>query len=416
MFLTAQFLRPCSAESASERDGLVVGESVTNRGRAIGIEEIRQRLQNAKAHYNGRDLEAFDKAIDSSVAALRTRYGDQIPAVDAIKFLREFPFPTGDASSALHESDTRAPSQFAPRTDSSQVDEEKVDEKKAPEGMRIERTPVGFLLRASCRSLAGGVVWIGFAVLLGAIPFIAFGDLIRSVWQAEGVSFWLGSTFLAAWAGGAVYALVTGSIGAFGEVRITKTGDSGEIFTGIGKAGWRHRLQWSDFYGVGDRAVASASNRRFGYTTHYIGLNGTSNSYKFGSELDEEKRAFVIAFLRASVFGSAVTPPGPSIPDTARQHTGPSGANSKTGDLAPTDFVPKGVFAGNTISVDRIRQTLETAEADYHGPDPQGFNRAANELIASLKAQYGDQVPAADAVERLEKLARATGGPIAISF
>jgi hypothetical protein len=347
----------------------VAGESVTTSGRTIGIEEIRQRLENAKAHYKGGDAEAFDKAIDDSVVALRARFGEQVPAVDAIKFLREFPFPTGES---------RAPCQ--------------VVEKKQPEGVTIERTPVGFLLRASCRSFAGGLVGIGFALLLCVIPFVVFGDLIRGIWQAEGMSFWLGSAFLAAWASGAVYALATGSIGAFGEVRITKAGDSGEIFTGIGGAGSKHRVQWSDFYGAGDRAVASASNRRFGNTTHYIGLNGTSNSYKFGSELDAEKRAFVIAFLRENVFGAAVPPPEPSS------------AASEAG------------ATGNTIGVDRIRQTLEKAEADYHGHDPQGFKLAANELIESLKAQYGDRVPAADAMKRLEKLARATGGPIAISF
>jgi hypothetical protein len=345
----------------------VSGESVTTR--AISIEEIRQRLENAKTHYDGRDLEAFDKAIDDSVAALSARFGEQVPAVEAIKFLREFPFPTGDS---------RTPSQ--------------VDEKKAPEGVTIERTLVGFLLRASCRSFAGGLVGIGFALLLCVIPFIVFGDLIRSIWQAEGLSFWLGGAFLAAWAGGCVYALATGSIAAFGEVRITKEGDSGDIFTGIGGAGWKHRVQWSDFYGAGDRAVASASNRRFGNTAHYIGLNGTSNSYKFGSELDEQKRGFVIAFLRENVFGCAVTPHGPSS------------AASAAGD------------GGHSIGVDRIRQTLEQAEADYHGRDPQGFKLAASELLASLKAQYGDQVPAADAVKHLEKLARATGGSIAISF
>jgi hypothetical protein len=355
---------------------------VTNHGRVISIEEIRQRLENSKAHYHGTDLQALDKATDNAVAALRTRYGDQIPARDAIKFLREFPFPIGDTSPA-------------PRSDPGVLDGKNANEKIAPEGVNIERTPVGFLLRASCRSFAGGLVGICLAVLLCVIPFRVFPDLIRSVWQAQGLSLWLGGAFLAAWAAGAVYALVTGSIAAFGEVRITKTGDSGEIFTGIGQAGWTHSLRWSDFYGVGDRAVASASNRRFGHTTHYIGLNGTSKSYKFGSELDEDKRAFVIAFLRDNVFGSGVTPPSPSIPDTTRQPSSPNGPN---------------------ISVDRIRQTLEQAAAEYHGPDPQGFNRAANELVASLEAQYGDQVPAADAIQRLEKLARATGGPIAISF
>lgn len=392
-FVTAQFL--------------LVGESVANGGRAISIGEIRQTLENAKAHYHGSDPEGFGKAIDSSLAALRARYGEQIPAVDAIRFLREFPFPTGDTSPALHESGSSAHNQVAARGDATRV-----DERKPPEGVTIERTPAGFLLRASSRSLVGGILGIGFALLLGAIPFIVFGDLIRSVWDAEGLSFWLGSAFLVAWAGGTIYALVLGCLGAFGETRITKTGNNGDIFTGIGKAGWSHRIDWSDFYGAGDRAVATASNRRFGHTTHYVGLNGTSKSYKFGSDLNEDQRAFIIAFLRETVFGSAATPPQPIEPEM--HPVGSSGPSPR--DFSPSDFAPKGVLAGNTIGLDRIRQAIEKAELEYHGRDPQGFKQAAGEFLASLKAQYGDQVPAADAVKRLEKFARASGAPIAISF
>ena len=42
--------------------------------------------------------------------------------------------------------------------------------------------------------------------------------------------------------------------------------------------------------------------------------------------------------------------------------------------------------------------------------------RKADALVASLEAQYGEHVPVADSVQRLEKLSRETGAPIAFLF
>lgn len=188
----------------------------------------------------------------------------------------------------------------------------------------------------------------------------------------------------------------------FGEVRIAKAADSGEIFTGIGRAGWTHRLRWSDFYGASNRAVGSASSRRFAsHTTHYVGLNGTSKSYKFGSELSEPQRAFVIPFLRQRVFGVSETP-APEPP------TSPAPERSA--------FPPKATGDGKTVGVEYIRQTLEKAKLDYSGRDPGGFSRAADDFLASLREQYGEHVPAADAFKRIEKFARANGANIEFSF
>jgi hypothetical protein len=110
----------------------------------------------------------------------------------------------------------------------------------------LESTPGGFLLTASCGSFVGGFVW----------------------------------------------------------TVIAKEGDGGEIFTGIGRVGRTHRLRWSEFSGVGDRDVAAYSSGRFSRTNHYVGLSGTSKEYKFGAELTDEQRAFVITFLHEHVFGS----------------------------------------------------------------------------------------------------------------
>jgi hypothetical protein len=208
----------------------------SGKAHSIGIEEIRQRLDNAKTHYQGEDAEAFDKAIGTFVASLKAQYGEEVPVVDAYRHIREFPFPLSETASA--------PQKTNPPPGG--------DGEKTPDGVSLESTPDGFLLRASTRSLVGGVMWAGFVGALVAIPFVLWGDLIRGVWTDEGWSRWGTIAFLAAWAGGVLCVAAMGAVGLFGEIRILKAGDSGEIFTGIGRAGWTHRLRWSEFYGAGD--------------------------------------------------------------------------------------------------------------------------------------------------------------------
>jgi hypothetical protein len=119
------------------------------------------------------------------------------------------------------------------------------------------------------------------------------------------MSFWLTGAFLAIWAGAILYIVATAAFELLGEIRIAKTGDRGEIFTGIGTLGWTHRLRWRDFDGVSDRAVAAVSSGKFSNTTHSVSLNATLKPYRFGSALTAQQREFAIAFLRQHVFASA---------------------------------------------------------------------------------------------------------------
>ena len=245
----------------------------------MSIEEIRQKLEDSRALYPGADPQAFDRTVDNLVASLRAQYGEDIPVVEVVKVLRTLSFPTAPL----------APSQNAG---------------KPPDGINVEWTLAGFVLNASRRSIIGGMMWAAFVGALVAIPFRLWGGLILGAWTNEGASLWLANAFLAIWAGGVLYVAAIGAVSFFGEIRIVKEGDSGEIFTGVGKIGRTRRVLWSDFYGAGDRGAVSVSSRGFDHTTHYVRLNGTSKNYKFGSELTAEQQAFVIAFLREHVFGS----------------------------------------------------------------------------------------------------------------
>jgi hypothetical protein len=238
--------------------------SSSAHGRTVGIEQIRQTLGDTKANYKATDPAAFDKAIDTFVASLKAQYGDEVPVVEAVKLLRNFQPPAGETASAVPKTEIPAGS----------------DAEKTPDGISFESTPRGFLLRASHRDLITGVFWAVFVGVLAVLPFRIWGDLIRRVWTDEGVS-WPIAAFLAVWAGAVLYAAAMGAVRSFGEIRIAKEGDTGEIFTGIGRLGRTHRLLWSEFYGVGERDEATYSSGRSSRTTHFVGLNGTSKEYKF---------------------------------------------------------------------------------------------------------------------------------------
>jgi hypothetical protein len=326
------------------------------------IEELRQRLGVAKADYQGPDADAVRKAMDDAVERLRIRYGTEVPAAEAILFLRR---------TAAEATEHQAPA--APGTSS-----------REPAGVDVAWTPAGFLLRESCRSLGGALYWTVLAAVLCLIPFRLFPDLICGLPTDTGPSFWLTTAFLTAWAACTLYVAAMGAVGLFGEIRIAKTGDEGEVFTGIGPFGRTYRFRWSEFYGTGGRSVASSS-RISATTIHYIGLNGKTRRYRFGSELDASRQAVIIGFLREHVFG--IEPRPEPAPEEA-----PSG--------------------GATVSLERVRRSIEEAKLDYCGPEPEAFHQAADVLLSSLRAGRGERVPVADAVEVVRRLGQMPGAQI----
>jgi len=392
VLLLSQVLHTHSAAAATAHAGLAFGAGMTARRKTISVEEISQILRNEKANYHGDDRAAFGSEIDAFVESLRSQYGEQVPALEAVKLVNNFQRHASERASASRT--TEVPRQQAPPRAATSSPAGK----SMPEGVSYESRPDGFELRASCRSLFVGLLFLVLAGALGAIPFFVWRDMIQGVWTHEyqGATFWMASAFLSAWTGGVLYAASMGAIGLFGEIRIAKTGDSGEVFTGIGWVGRTHRVLWSDYYGAGDREVGSASLRST-HTTHYVGLNGRTKGYRFGSELNAAQQAFVIAFLRKQVFG---------LPDLP--------AGSATAD----EDVPLSAATGaqGTTSLQHIRRALERSKANYYGSDPEGFSRRADEILESLQAQYGEQVPVADAIEHLKKFGHEPGAQFEISF
>lgn len=141
----------------------------------IAIGEIRQKLEAAKANYKGNDPAAFANTIDDAVASLQAQYGDQVPAVAAVRFLRELPLPADEMASGPG----------ATAIDTNVSDTNANHTKKTPDGVSIQWTPAGFLLRAANGSWIAGLDWLVFVAVLGAIPFIVFPDLLSSLFECR---------------------------------------------------------------------------------------------------------------------------------------------------------------------------------------------------------------------------------------
>ena len=168
------------------------------------------------------------------------------------------------------------------------------------EVISFEKTAEGFRLRASCRSFEGGLYRTVFAGALCWIPFQLWWDLILGVWDYEGISFWATVLFLGVWAVGSMYAVDLALMALFGEVRITRRGDLGEIFVGIGPAGWTRHIRWSEFQRAGMIEVRLAG--RGGHKKHYVVIEGPAKRIKFGWLLPEEQQAAVAAAIEREVF------------------------------------------------------------------------------------------------------------------
>jgi len=254
----------------------VRASKTANPGRTILVEEIRQRFDVALAGYHGEDREAVQNAFESGVVLLRAKYGDQVPSLEALRFLRSLPLPQSTPD---------------PKMPPPQAAEDPAD------GLTVEWTAMGFLLRAAPRDLVSFALWLAFAGLMVLLPFRIWDDLLRDAWEA-GLHFSGAGLFLGLWGLGALCFVAMGVMALAGEIRIAKAGDQGEIFKGIGCLGRTHRFRWSDFDTAGLREVAVPSSKgRYEHVDHEVSLSGRAGRYDFGRNLSYRQQEFVAAFL-----------------------------------------------------------------------------------------------------------------------
>ena len=249
----------------------------------VTINELRQKMDNARAAYQGDDPAGFAESLESAISALQAQYGDHVPLVAVVKALHNLPAEGKKAAPAPPDPNAAA---------------------RQPDGITVEQTLAGFHLRAVNKSYGTALIWLVFVGALAAVPFRAFPDLIREIIHGEGTTLWLGGAFLAAYAALVLCFAWTGAVGAFGEVRITRAGENGAIFWGIGSIGRKWEIHWSEFHGAADQNVGyltSGGNTRRDY---YVALTGSPKRVRFGNNLSDAQRAFIVMYLQEQVFGS----------------------------------------------------------------------------------------------------------------
>jgi len=164
-----------------------------------------------------------------------------------------------------------------------------VDASRPPKGAWYKSQGIEFEVGAWTRSW-GALFLVPFTLAwsggsLGGIygSQIAKGrfDLTLSLF---GIPFVLGTLLLVP------YTLMT----VFGKLVVRGSGDQGSVFIGVGPFGWSRRFRWSEI-----RAVRSAQTkwRQNGNPLPIIELEGPE-PIRFGSQLSEKRREFMLAVLR----------------------------------------------------------------------------------------------------------------------
>lgn len=166
-----------------------------------------------------------------------------------------------------------------------------IDLNHPPKGMWLLRKPNGFELGLSTRSVAA-VFLVPFTLVWGGGSMggiygsqIAKGqfELLPSLF---GIPFFLGTLVLL------FFTLMT--LSGKQVLRVDHSG--AEIFTGIGRFGWRRRFQWHEI----KRVLITTHRTSKGNTSRQLTLEGDRH-YQLGFGQRDERLHYALAFLRPLV-------------------------------------------------------------------------------------------------------------------
>jgi hypothetical protein len=167
-----------------------------------------------------------------------------------------------------------------------------VDTSQPPRGMWYHNQGNEFEVGASTRSWAA----------LFLVPFTLFwsGMSLGGIYGTQiykGHFQWSESLFGIPFLLGTLVLVPITLMTLFGKLRVRGVGDQGSVFMGIGPLGWNRTFQWSEI-----RAVRLSLTRyqQNGRNLPLIELEGPK-SIRFGSQLSETRRDFILAVLQRQV-------------------------------------------------------------------------------------------------------------------
>jgi hypothetical protein len=164
-----------------------------------------------------------------------------------------------------------------------------IDLSRPPKGIWFERQGDRYELGASLRS----------RVALFLVPFTLFwgGGSMTGIYGSQifkgkfdpkmslfGIPFLIGTVVLVSLC----------ALTVFGKLVIRGFGNEATLFVGVGFVGWTRRFRWNEIQSVRESMSRWQQNGR---NLPLIELNG-ARPIRFGSQLTDERRAFMIAALR----------------------------------------------------------------------------------------------------------------------
>jgi hypothetical protein len=145
-----------------------------------------------------------------------------------------------------------------------------------------------------------GWVWLLLLIALGRLLPMQFDALDRfdngriDILRLGAISL---LTFIALLAGLLVVLLQT-----LGSVALTRNGDEGSVFIGVGRFGWKRTFSWLTIESV--REVGESRRWGTGPTNRLVELrfrDRQSRPLRFGSWLTNERRRFMLSVIRAQL-------------------------------------------------------------------------------------------------------------------
>lgn len=157
-----------------------------------------------------------------------------------------------------------------------------------PAGISLALTPHGWRVAATTRS-ANFFLFAMFTVFFGPVAVTGMiGQQIQKG-QFNPLAALLAVTFLLV----SCFSFVMAAMHSFGQVVVSREGDEGEVFTGVGSLGWRRRFLWT---GVKSVLQDPMPYQQSGSSN--LGIRLVGPDILFGSLLRDNRRRFVLDLLR----------------------------------------------------------------------------------------------------------------------
>lgn len=157
-----------------------------------------------------------------------------------------------------------------------------------PAGISLTQTTGGWRIAATTRS-AQFFLFAIFAVMFG--PVFAVGMIEQEINKGNFTP--LTALFATPFLLVACFAFLMAAMHSFGQVVVSREGDQGVVFTGVGSIGWRRRFLWTDVKSIREDYL---SYQQSGSSN--LGIRLAGPDILFGSLLRDHRRCFLLHLLR----------------------------------------------------------------------------------------------------------------------